>query len=147
MEKDLSRLYYLQRAKSCCTQAMAVLALELAGREDTLLEQASAALCMGIHRQEICGALTGGALMLGILLPQDELPGAVSSLTEWFSAFAEEEYGSMQCRDICGGDPLRMMTRCPALIEKTWLRVRELLEDVGLDVEGMMEGLPEEAFR
>lgn len=145
MDKDISRLYYLMRAKSCCTQAMAALALELAGRQDDLLEQASAALCMGMHRQEICGAITGGALMLGILLPQDELPEAVSALTGWFSDLAGEEYGSMQCRDICGDDPLRMTTRCPALIEKTYVRVRELLEDAGLDAEGMADGLPEAA--
>ena len=50
---------------------------------------------------EVCGALSGGALAIGLLYGQDE-EEAVTYLTEQFMHRFEERNGAIRCRDIIG---------------------------------------------
>ena len=143
IDKDILRLYtHLQQGK-CCSQALVSMGLELNGNENRELEECARALCLGVHSGLLCGALTGGAMLLSLFDPSLAESTMIPALTAWFEETYGETYGGIRCRDILADNPANKMTRCPRLVENTWRKVREILEDEGFDVEGLLENLPD----
>lgn len=132
MEKDILRLNQLLGSGSCCAQALVALGLELKGEENPQLVQTAAALCLGVRGGLTCGALTGGAMLLQLLDPEQAAGALIPELVEWFSDSYGEQYGSVNCHDILEGD-LANKIRCPALVERTYRKCRELLQEYGMD--------------
>ncbi len=143
MEKDIRRLNQILLSGKCCSQALVALGLELRGESNPQLETAAAALCMGVRSGLTCGALTGAAMLLNLLDPEDAMGEMIPELAEWFADTYGEAYGSPDCRSILEGSMANKI-RCPMVVENTYRKARELLEDYGTDLDELWENLPPE---
>jgi C_GCAxxG_C_C family probable redox protein len=128
-----------------CSQILAILALELQGKSDPDLVRAMNALAGGIgFSGDICGALTGGACVLGLYAgrgtpEEDENPSLdfmVEDLVRWFKAEYGQAYGGIHCQDILADNPGNMAVRCPELVAGTFQRIKEMLVENGFDLAG-----------
>ena len=50
--------------------------------------------------------------------------GLVQEYMDWF----EESFGSLQCSELVGDDPIAKLEKCPMLVEATMTKLEELLE-------------------
>lgn len=135
MQDDLERLRTLLRGGTCCSAALVQMALEARGERNEQLLQAATALCGGIQSGLVCGALTGAACMLNVLAPEIANTHLVPELAAWFEETVGADYGGVNCRDIAGGDPLARQARCPALVEATYLKAKEILIASGYELD------------
>jgi hypothetical protein len=133
MPDDLERLRTLLREGKCCSVALVQMGLELRGEQNERLLQAMGALCGGIQGGLACGALTGAACLMNVLAPDSASSGLVQELTEWFTTTMGRQYGSTNCEDIVHGDPLLKRTRCPGLVEATYLQAKNILATHGYE--------------
>ena len=86
---------------------------------------------------EACGALTGGACLLGLYagrgaVEESENPKLnlmVSELVEWFSEEYGQTYGGIRCSDITENDPKIRLTRCPRIVAAVYKKAQSLLSD------------------
>ena len=143
MENDILRLNQLLQSGKCCAQALVTLGMELQGTKNPELEAASAALCLGVRSGLTCGALTGAAMMMCLFDPAQAVSELIPELVEWFKETYEDAYGGIDCDTILAGNPANKAFRCPALVENTYRKARELLEDAGFDFEELSENLEE----
>lgn len=131
MQDDTKRLRRLLNEGRCCAVALVKLGLELRHEENEQLLQAASALCGGVRSKLLCGALTGAACMINVLDPNRANAYAVPELVQWFIKTYGEEYGGVNCSDILEGDAGNKTDRCPALIEATYLKAKEILRKHG----------------
>lgn len=143
MENDILRLNQLLQSGKCCAQALVTLGMELQGQKNPQMEAASAALCLGVRSGLTCGALTGAAMMMCLFDPAQAVSELIPELVEWFKETYEDAYGGIDCDTILAGNPANKAFRCPALVENTYRKARELLEDAGFDFEELSENLEE----
>jgi len=127
MEPDIKKLNQLLLSGSCCSQAFVSLGLTLKGEENPSLLKASAALCLGVRSGLTCGALTGAAM--------------IPELADWFQENYGEIYGGSDCHSILGDNMANKALRCPQVVENTYRKARELLEDYGVDLTDLAEML------
>lgn len=144
MEKDILRLNQLLQSGKCCAQALVTLGTELQGEKNPQMEVASAALCLGVRSGLTCGALTGAAMMLCLFEPSLAVSELIPELVEWFQETYEEAYGGIDCDTILAGNPANKAFRCPAMVENTYRKARELLEDAGFDFDELSENLEQD---
>jgi C_GCAxxG_C_C family probable redox protein len=122
----------VQSGKYCCAETMVRFGLWLRGEENEAFAGAAAALCGGMYAGFDCGALTGGALLLGMFAgSREEKKTLARELAEWFDETYGMEYGSVNCEDIAEGGRLAPQ-RCPALVEATGEKCVEILKAHGL---------------
>jgi hypothetical protein len=142
---DLERMRELKQQGFFCSQILMTLGLELQGKENPDLIRAMNGLAGGLgFTGETCGALTGGACLLGWYAgkgqPDDEedlkLNYMIGDLVAWFKAGYGQEYGGIRCEDILGGNAQFQATRCPAMVAGTFQKVKELLVENGFDLAG-----------
>lgn len=121
-----------------CSQILLMLAMELRGEENSGVVRAMAALNEGMcGTGRLCGCLTGGACLLGYMtgrgLEQDELEHpAFRKMVADFSAWFEETwgvFGGLNCDDILEDDPANRMQRCPQILQTSFEKCLELLEE------------------
>ena len=136
MEPDIKKLNQLLLSGSCCSQALVSLGLTLKGEENPSLLKASASLCLGVRSGLTCVALTGAAMMMALFEP-DVIP----ELADWFQENYGEIYGGSDCRSILGDNMANKALRCPQVVENTYRKARELLEDYGVDLADLAEML------
>lgn len=141
MEKDILRLNQMLQSGKCCAQAMVAMGLELQGQENQQMETGAAALCLGVRSGLTCGALTGAAMMMNLFDPKTAMSDMIPELSEWFQDTYGELYGSADCAAILEGNTANKAGRCPALIENTYRKAREILEDYGYDLDELVEHL------
>ena len=144
MEKDILRLNQLLQSGKCCAQALVTLGTELQGKKNPQMEAASAALCLGVRSGLTCGALTGAAMLLCLFEPSLAVSELIPELVEWFQETYEEAYGGIDCDTILAGNPANKAFRCPAMVENTYRKARELLEDAGFDFDELSENLEQD---
>ncbi len=133
MYSDVAKLRELLQNKVCCSSALVEMGLCLKGEENRQLVQAARGLCGGLHEQILCGALSGAACMISLLVPGKDSPKMVSELVQWFRSTFGEAYGGIDCSQILGGEGRTKANTCPNLIEATYLQARAILEDSGFD--------------
>jgi len=133
MQDDVKRLKQLLREGKCCAAALVEMGLASRGESNPLLLQAVSGLCGGVQGGLLCGALTGAACMLNVVAPDQANALLVPELTEWFTAAMGEQYGGSACADILAGDPHSKSVRCPAVVEATYLQVKEILRNAGYE--------------
>ena len=143
MEKDILRLGQMLQSGKCCSQALTALGLELRGETNDQLLSAAASLCLGVRSGLTCGALTGAAMMLALFDPQTAMSEMIPELSQWFKDTYGEAYGGTDCDSILEGSMANKAMRCPAVVENTYRKARELLEDFGYDMEDYLDNLPE----
>lgn len=133
MDQDVLRLHQLLQEGKCCSQVMVQLGLELREEENPQMVEAASALCLGVRGGLTCGALSGAAMMLCLFDRELALKELIPELTEWFKETYTEAYGGTDCDTLLNNDVRNKMLRCPELIENTFLKARELLEEAGID--------------
>jgi C_GCAxxG_C_C family probable redox protein len=123
-----------------CSQVLLILGLEAQGKRDPDLIRAMNGLAGGLgFSGELCGALTGGACLLGLYAgrgtPDEEehvkLNLMITELVEWFSAEFTEKYGGISCSAILDDDPQNRTVRCPVLVAGVYEKVKALLIENG----------------
>ncbi len=141
----LTRMKDLKQQGFFCSQILMTLALELQGQENVDLIRAMNGLAGGLgFSGETCGALTGGACVLGLYAgkgkPAEEenlrLNSMIIDLVRWFKDGYGREYGSIFCENILSGDVQNLATRCPTMVSGTFQKVKELLVENGFDLAG-----------
>ena len=123
---------------SCCSEALIRFGLELLQEdEDERLTSAASALCNGMFSGAVCGGLTGGCLLLG-MVDRSAAPELCQEFCEWFDVTVASRYASVYCRDILGEDPWNKIERCQPMIMEIADKCQELLVEHGLieEVEG-----------
>lgn len=125
----------------CCSQIVLLLALELQGSENPGLIRAASGLCHGFpNTRGVCGALSGGACLLGYYAgkgrPEEEenerLPLMLSELGDWFEQYSSSRFRGISCNDIVGeGKP--DATTCGSLISECYGQVMAILVENGFD--------------
>ena len=141
---EMMRMLELHQQGYCCSQILIILGLEMRGEENPALVRAMRSLCGGIGGTgHICGALTGGACLLGLYVGKDTpsseddfvLDLMVADLIEWFKAKYGEAYGGIACAEIIGEEG-ENQSRCAGIVAETFQQVKELLVENGFDLAG-----------
>lgn len=87
-----------------------------------------------------CGALTGGACLLALCAGKGAeeagLHAMIGELVDWFEGEYAQKYGGLNCRDILRGNPRYRLERCPQIVNATYIKVREILNEHGYDPGG-----------
>jgi len=91
----------------CAESVLKAVALEN-GVDDALLPAIATGFCGGISRHaEMCGAVTGGIMGLGLVFGRNTAEGPIhgcyGAVTEFLKAF-KELHGSLNCRELIGYD-------------------------------------------
>jgi len=142
---DLDRVRELKQQGFFCSQILMILGLELQGKNSPELVRAMHALAGGLgFTGETCGALTGGACLLGVYagkgMPDEEddprLMFMVEDLVKWFKSEYGQAFGGIRCDEILGGDGRNMGARCPTMVLGVFQKVKELLVENGFDLAG-----------
>jgi len=119
-----------------CSEILLFMGLEAKGLENPDLIRTMSALAGGIgFSGEVCGALTGGACLMGLYLgrgkPEEEenpeMRVMVQELVGWFSQKFGGEYGGIRCSEITCDDPGKVASRCPRIVAGVHKKVKSLL--------------------
>jgi hypothetical protein len=141
---DTERIRELGEAGFQCSQILVLLGLQLQGRSNPDLVRSLQGLCGGMSAGETCGALTGGACLLGLYAgrgtdEEDDDPRLLFLLEElvtWFREGYGAEYGSLRCDDIVGLSGQHMAERCPRMVLGVYRKVKDLLVENGFELTG-----------
>lgn len=145
MTEEMIRMIQLGQQGFHCSQILLIMGLEARGQENPDLVRSMSGLAGGLgFSGEVCGAITGGACLLGLYAgrgsaeeEEDErLNLMIGELVEWFLAEYGSAYGGIRCENILEGDPAARTTRCPGMVLGTYNKVRELLVEQGFDLSG-----------
>ncbi len=144
LSPDQLRMMDLAQQGFHCSEILLFMGLEAQGKTDPDLIGAVSALAGGIgFSGETCGALTGGACLLGLYAGRGaaeeeedpKLKFMIHDLVEWFSRKHGEAYGGIRCRDITQDDPTIPPIRCPKIVAGAYKKVRSLLTENGFNWE------------
>ena len=116
----------------CCSENIMDMALEDMGRDveqRQLFVKSMGAFCGGLHEGLACGTLCAAKAALWLAAEDSgKVCGELGpELMEWF----RERFGAWDCADLLEGDESRRQTLCPVIIEDTYLKLRDMLEDIG----------------
>ncbi|SPF33606.1 conserved hypothetical protein [Syntrophobacter sp. SbD1] len=148
MTEEMIRMMQLAQQGFYCSQILLMMGLEAQGKKNPDLVRSMAGLAGGLgFSGEVCGALTGGACLLGLYAgrgtPDEEenehLNLMIFELVEWFTAQYGLMYGGIRCETILGDDPANRTTRCPAMVVGTYEKIKGLLAENGFDLSGDRE--------
>jgi hypothetical protein len=139
MTNDLLRLYQLRQQGFCCTQIMIALGLEARGETNGQMVDTLAALCGGLHKGLLCGALSGAACLLYLFDKENATREMIPELVDWFEETYTPEYGGINCYDIVADDIRKKSEICPQLIELTYLKAKEILNQYGHDLDELWD--------
>lgn len=135
--EELIRMMELKQQGFYCSQILLSMALQDRGESNPALIRAARGLAGGLgFAGETCGALSGGACLLGLYagkgLPDEpdnpRLDQMVQELVAWFKEEHGQKYGGIRCDDILAGEPANMRARCPNLVITTYEKANELLQ-------------------
>jgi len=145
MFDEMERINQLRQQGFFCSQIILMEGLEMLGKHSPEAVRAMHPLANGLCGSgELCGALTGGASLLGLYAgrgaPEDpadyRLDVMVQELVDWFREQNVPRYGGIRCDEILEGNPNNRPGRCPALVLDTLQKAKELLVENGFDLSG-----------
>jgi len=130
---DLKERLFEDKLKGyCCSESIMNLCLEDMGwsPEDRRYPVKSmGAFCTGLGSGLVCGTLS--AAMAAIFIAEEDRFKVKDEhgpeMMEWF----RERFGSWNCDDLLEGDQTRKQTLCPIIVEDTYIKLRDMLEDIG----------------
>jgi len=131
------RIQELRKPGIHCSQVMMIMCQDLRGEEEPAVISAMGGLGGGMYSGLNCGTLTGAACILsaycalGGLDETDKFDytDMVAQLVEWFKS----EFGSVNCSELVGPNPSDRAAVCPGLMEKTFIKTVQILEENGID--------------
>ncbi len=133
-----------------CSEILVFGGLDAQGKSNPDLIRAVSGLAGGLgFWGDVCGALTGGACLLGLYAGKgtaeeetdQRLNIMVSELTEWFTGKYGEKWGGIKCHEIIADNPGNRMLRCPEIVVGVHKKVRSLLAENGFE---WSKGKPED---
>jgi C_GCAxxG_C_C family probable redox protein len=142
---EMLRMIRLAGQGFYCSQILLFMGLEAQGKSNPDLIRAMSGLAGGLgFTGDTCGALTGGACLLGLYAgrgtPEEQedenLNLMVSELVDWFSEGYGKLYGGIRCEIILGDDPRNRTARCPNMVLGVYEKVKTLLSEYGFDLSG-----------
>lgn len=145
MMEDLTRMRELKQQGFFCSQIIVIMGMELQGKTNPDLIKAVHGLAGGLgFSGELCGALSGGACLLGLYAgkgePDDEedprLMFMIQDMVRWFKETFGEKYNGIRCEQILAANGGNQMMVCPMLVSQTFQKVKELLVENGYDLAG-----------
>ncbi len=140
MNDDSIRIMHLGSQGFCCSQILALLALEDMGLEEANLVRAMGGLCEGMGQGEICGVATGAACVLALYAgkgradeqPLDTLPAMLAAFMGWF-AEQVQNWGGIRCEDITLASGGRNEAHCAGIMQQAREVLLAILDEQGLD--------------
>ena len=145
---DNNELVVLRKQGFYCSQILMLQGMEMMGKSDPDLIRAMHGLAGGLgFSGELCGALTGGASLLGLYAgkgtaeqPEDpRLDFMIQDLVKWFKTEYTEQFGGIRCEEILAGNSQNQSIRCPVLVNGVLKKVKDLLIENGYDLSGLEE--------
>ncbi|MBN1537926.1 MAG: C_GCAxxG_C_C family protein [Anaerolineales bacterium] len=142
----IDRLKELKQQGFFCSQILLIMGLELQGSTNPELVRTMNGLVGGLgFSGEICGALTGGACLMGLYAgkgtPEEPynlcLDSMIQDLVQWFKTEYIPRYKGIRCEEILEGNPENRPVRCPILVSETFQKVKEMLVENGYDLSGI----------
>lgn len=142
---DIKRIIELKGQGYYCSQILVQMGLDLQGKSNPDVIRCMHALAGGIgFSGQLCGALTGGACLLGLYAgkgtaseTEDErLNLMLLELVEWFKDRFGSRYGGMECDTILEGNLGNIPQRCPEIILSVYQKAKELLIEQGFELDG-----------
>lgn len=142
---DLNQVIELKQQGFFCSQILVLLGLKLQGKTNPDLIKSVQALAGGLgFSGNVCGALTGGACLLGLYAgkgkPEEEIDERldlmVLSLVEWFEATTGAKYNGINCDQILEGSKANISIRCPDIVNDVFQKSKELLVEYGFNLDG-----------
>ena len=70
-------------------------------------------------------------MLLALFEPEAAYSEMIPELSDWFQENYGAIYGGSDCHSILGGSMANKALRCPQVVENTYRKARELLEDYG----------------
>ena len=146
--EDIDRMRVLKLEGFFCSQILMIMGLELQGKTNPDLIRSVQGLAGGLgFTGEICGALSGGATLLGLYAgkgaPQEpddpRLLFMIEDLVKWFKEEYGSQYSGITCNQIIGESSRNQMTRCPLLTAGVFQKVKEILVENGFDLSGLKD--------
>lgn len=143
--EDMIRMIHLAKQGFYCSQILLLMGLEAQGKNNVDLVRSMSGLTGGLgFSGELCGALTGGACLLGLYAgrgtPDEEederLDLMIGELVQWFADEYGKKYGGIKCENILGDDPTARTTRCPGIVLQTYGKIKDLLFQNGFNLSG-----------
>ncbi len=144
--EDIDQLVVLRKQGFYCSQILMLQGLDMLGKSNPDLIRAMHGLAGGLgFSGELCGALTGGASLLGLYAGKGDADQAedprldfmVMDLVKWFKSEYEEQFGGIRCEQILAGNSQNQVARCPILVTGVLQKVKELLVENGYDLSGL----------
>jgi C_GCAxxG_C_C family probable redox protein len=145
---EMDELIEFRKQGFYCSQIILLKGLEQMGKTNPDLVRAMQGLAGGLgFTGELCGALTGGASLIGLYAGKDtpeqeedpRLLFMTEDLVKWFKAEYGEQFGGIRCEEILAGNNQNQTTRCPLMVVGVLQKVNELLVENGFDLSGMDE--------
>ncbi|HIR85873.1 MAG TPA: C_GCAxxG_C_C family protein [Candidatus Limivicinus faecipullorum] len=92
-----------------CAQSVLASCGEYTGRDEKTLLAVSGGFGGGVRCGEICGAVTGGVMAIGLCNPYNDCTDAqakerIAALTREFTGKFKAEYGCLRCNDLKAGE-------------------------------------------
>jgi C_GCAxxG_C_C family probable redox protein len=130
-----------------CSQAVVQTFQDLLGLEDGLLFKAAGPLCAGLGMGRTCGALSGGAMVLGMKQGRSRIEDGIEGLFPGLLAAQdlvrrfEQEFGTASCGEISGLDwtdseavtkalsAPEFVEKCARVVSKTAEMVAEIIDE------------------
>ncbi len=146
--EEQEHLMQYRRDGFYCSQIIMLEGLNQMGKSNPDLIRAMQALANGLtHNDELCGALSGGACLLGLYAgkgtaAENEDPRLiimVEELVTWFKSEYGQPFGGIRCDQILAGNRQNMMTRCPLMVSGVLQKTNEILVENGFDLYGIEE--------
>lgn len=144
---DIFHIFELHQQGYYCSQILMLLGLEAQEKSNPDLVRAMSGLAGGLgFTGQTCGALTGGACLLGLYAGRggaeeeeaDRFQLMVTELVEWFQEEHGANYGGITCEHILG-DALQykaVSMNCGNIVAGTYDKVQEILTKYGIDPAG-----------
>jgi C_GCAxxG_C_C family probable redox protein len=145
---ETNTLVELRQQGFFCSQIIILQGLEMLGRENEELVAAMHGLAGGLgFAGELCGALSGGAALLGLYAGKGtanqaddpRLQFMVQDLVVWFKETYEPQFGGIRCEEIIDGNMQNTNTRCPLLVSGVLQKAKSLLVENGYDLSGLSD--------
>lgn len=135
MTDGFFKLMELSQAGFYCSQIMLIIGLAAQEKENPDLVRAMSGLNGGIgFCGKTCGALTGGACLIGLYagkgIPEELEDSHLNDMIKEFSNWFEQNvsvYGGTDCNIILDQNPANRVMRCPQLVLSSLEKVQEIL--------------------
>lgn len=116
----------------CCSESIMSMCLEDMGwapEDKDFMIRPMGAFCGGLHEGLACGTLCAAKAVLW--LAEEDKNKAREELGPELMSWFKERFGAWNCSELIEGDQTRKLTLCPIIIEDTYVKLRDMLEDIG----------------